>query len=86
MSSYEPPPEPSLNGGLYTGEPFAAGAPWRNFPIAPDAGVYAFKGLRGIAPDAALHMLPGGGLRGGNNTPLISKEYASSRVADLNAI
>jgi hypothetical protein len=85
-SSYEHPPKPTLNGGLYTGEPFAPNAPWRNFPIEPDAGVYAFGNLRGIAPEAALYMLPGGGLRPGNSTPLLPAEHTSSRIAHLNAV
>ena len=75
-----------MNGGLYTGTPFEPDAPWRNYPIQPDAGVYAFNGLRGIAPDAALHMLPGGGLRIGNNTPLLSQAYAASRLPHLTAV
>ena len=34
---YTPPPPPSLNGGLYSGEPFEKGAPWANVPMIPDA-------------------------------------------------
>jgi hypothetical protein len=84
--SFVPPPPPTLNGGLYTGEPFPADAPWRNFPVEPDAGVYAFGNLRGLAPEPALYMLPGGGLRPGNNTPLLPQDFASNRVTDLNAV
>lgn len=84
--SYEPPPKAVLNGGLYTGQPFAQDAPWRNIPIEPDAGVYAFGNLRGLAPEPALYMLPGGGLRAGNNTPLLPASHASSRILQLNAV
>lgn len=33
---YAPPPKPSLNGGLYTGEAFQTNAKYRNFPNEPD--------------------------------------------------
>lgn len=86
--SYVPPPPPTLNGGLYTGTPFQAGAPWANVPVAPDAGFYNFGNLRGVesAPVAARYMVPGGGLRPGNNTPLLPPEFANSRIANLNAV
>lgn len=35
-----PPPPRLPNGGLYTGEPFAPGAPWGNVPIVPDAAAH----------------------------------------------
>ena len=85
---YTAPPPPSLNGGLYTGAPFAEGAPWRNFPVAPDAGYYNFGSLREVAsaPTSARYMMPGGGLRPGNNTPLLPSDFANSRIVNLNAI
>ena len=86
----QPPPalpSPSLNGGLYTGTPFAPDAPWRNYPVAPDAGYYNFGSMRAShAPPAAMYMVPGGGLRPGNNTPLLPAEYIESRIANLNAV
>jgi hypothetical protein len=33
---YIKPPQPKLNGGLYTGEPFYKNAPYGNIPIMPD--------------------------------------------------
>lgn len=84
-STYVPPPPPSFNGGLYTGEPFQTGAPWRNYPVTPDAGYYNFTNLPD-APVIAQHHVPGGGLRPGNNTPLLPSDFASSRVDGLNAI
>jgi hypothetical protein len=88
VGDYTPLPPPSLNGGLYTGAPFAEGAPWRNFPVPPDAGHYLFGNLQGVAsaPVAARYMMPGGGLRPGNNTPMIPDDYARSRVPHLNAV
>lgn len=80
-------PEPTPNGGLYTGAPFAG--PWRNHPVAPDAGYYNFGSLRETpAPVAARYMVPGGGLRPGNNTPMLPPDYGggSSTLANLNAI
>ena len=86
--SFVPPPPPSLNGGLYTGQPFAPNAPWRNFPVEPDAGYYQFGNLKSVAsaPAAARYMMPGGGLRPGNNTPLLPADFARSRVPLLNAV
>lgn len=43
---YIPPPKPSLNGGLYTGEPFYKGAEWANIPVIPDATVYINQNLK----------------------------------------
>ena len=31
-------------------------------------------------------MVPGGGLRPGNNTPLLPSDYADNRIANLDAI
>lgn len=83
-----PPPAPTLNGGLYTGAPFAADAPWRNFPVTPDAGFYNFTNLSTLstALPMAQSMVPGGGLRPGNNTPLMPSEITSSRIKSLNAV
>jgi hypothetical protein len=83
----QPIPQPSLNGGLYTGAPFQPNAPWANHPVAPDAGYYNFGSLRDTpAPVAARYMVPGGGLRPGNNTPLLPPDYADSKIVSLNAI
>jgi hypothetical protein len=48
---YQTPPGPSLNGGLYTGEPFVKNAPYGNIAITPDATVYINNNLaRGNQP------------------------------------
>lgn len=88
QATFVPPPPPSLNGGLYTGTPFDPNGGWRNYPVPPDAGNYQFGSLTGVssAPVAARYMMPGGGLRPGNNTPLVPQDYAGSRIDDLNAI
>ena len=85
---YVPPPGPTLNGGLYTGLPFASGAAWANVPVKPDAGFYQFGNLASVpsAPPAARYMVPGGGLRPGNNTPLLPNDFANGRITDLNAV
>ena len=58
--NYMPVPPPSLNGGLYTGEPFKKDAPYRNFPVLPDASVYLQENLSNgtNAPNAAKFMYP----------------------------
>ena len=43
-----PPPKP--NGGLYTGEPFRAGAPWANVPVTPDSLTLQRETLRSADP------------------------------------
>lgn len=85
MANYVPPPPASHNGGLYAGEPFEKDAPWRNFPVTPDAGFFNFTNLPN-APLIAQHHVPGGGLRPGNNTPLLPSNFAHSRVASINAV
>lgn len=82
-------PPPSLNGGRYTGEAFHKDAPWRNFPALPDAGYLNMIALRSAnPPPGAQYQFPGGGLRPGNNTPVLPIEMtdASNRVRGLNLV
>lgn len=79
-----PPPSPSLNGGLYTGEPFQKEAPWGNVPITPDSGVIMFNHLPSSSPLEARYMMPGGGIRPGNNMPILQKGYQLKMIDDLN--
>lgn len=66
-SKYVSPPKPLLNGGLYTGEPFAKGAPYGNVSVVPDADYMTHYNLRSANPPPdALYQYPGG-LRPGNN-------------------
>lgn len=65
--TFVPPPKPSLNGGLYTGEPFAPNAMYANFPAVPDAGYMIHYNLRSANPPLdALVQYPGTN-RPGNN-------------------
>lgn len=77
---YQPPPRPTLNGGLYTGTPFLPGAPWANVPEVPDAGYLTVVTLSTAHPPRCgqYQMLAGGGLRPGNNTPLLPLSWADS--------
>ncbi len=64
-------PPPSLNGGLYTGEPFHKNAGHANVPIIPDTGYMIHYALRSADPPTeALYQYPDG-YRPGNNTPLM---------------
>ncbi len=48
---YQPVPPPSLNGGLYTGQPFLEDAPWAHVHVDPDATEYIHRNLlRGNRP------------------------------------
>lgn len=73
-----PPPEPSLNGGLYTGEPFKPNAPWGNVPVVPDAAYMTHINLRSANPPVdAIYQYPGN-VRPGNNfqeMPGVSRIY-----------
>ena len=85
------PPPPSLNGGLYTGEPFMKDAPWRNFPATPDAGYLTNVNLLAGGnrpPWQALYHIPGGGVRPGNNTPYFPADMAGGckRLPTLNIV
>ena len=62
-----PPPPPRVNGGLYTGKPFPPDAPWRNFPVIPDATYMVSENLKSAkGPKAGLDAIPGY-TRPGNN-------------------
>ncbi len=62
-----PPPQPRANGGLYTGKPFPTDAPWRNFPVIPDATYMVSENLKSAnGPKAGLDAVPGY-TRPGNN-------------------
>jgi hypothetical protein len=64
---YSPPPKPSHNGGLYTGAPFAANAPWRNFPATPDGAYLTGMNLRSANPPPGAISQFAGSVRPGNN-------------------
>ena len=65
--TYVPPPPRALNGGLFTGEPFLAGAPWGNVPVVPDVDYMTNVNLRSANPPVqALFQYPGN-TRPGNN-------------------
>lgn len=56
FTDYTPPPRPSLNGGLYTGEAF--NGPHGNVPVTPDTTTYLNENLPADAPTAARYMYP----------------------------
>jgi hypothetical protein len=60
-TGYAPPPPPSLNGGLYTGQPFQKDAPWGNVPVTPDATPMIHDNLRrgNTPPFQAIYQYPG---------------------------
>jgi hypothetical protein len=67
---YIPPPKPSLNGGLFTGEEFHKDAPYRNFPQMPDSVYLHTKTLSSAnPPPGSQHQFPDT-YRPGNNLPV----------------
>lgn len=66
-TGYTQVPPPSLNGGLYSGEPFERNAPWANVPVTPETTFMINENLnRGnvTAPGANYQYPP---TRQGNN-------------------
>jgi len=72
--SYIDPEEPStipprqVNGGLYTGAPFAAGATWGNVPVVPNADVLITQNLNSANPPPNAQYFVPGYTRPGNNS------------------
>lgn len=64
-------PPPSLNGGLYTGEPFEKDAPHANIPIIPDGGYMTHFALRSANPPTQALFQYNDNYRPGNNTPVM---------------
>lgn len=87
ISNYSiPPPKPSHNGGLYTGEPFQPNAPWGNVPVVPDAGYMIHYNLRSANPPLeALYQYPGG-IRPGNNAQTMPGIIKHNEKANIYAI
>lgn len=68
-TGYLPPPKPSLNGGLFTGEPFEESGLHRNFPVKPDSVNYHINNLKSAKPPpGAMYQFPDT-IRPGNNLP-----------------
>jgi len=66
---YRPPPKPSLNGGLYTGEEFESDGLHRNFPVKADSVNYHINNLKSAnPPPGVLYQFPDS-IRPGNNLP-----------------
>lgn len=64
--------KPQLNGGLYSGEPFQANAPWGNVEVKPDTGYMMNMNLLSAnPPPQAMYHYPGANHRPGNNTPVL---------------
>lgn len=70
-----PVPPRQVNGGLYTGAPFAPNAPWGNVPIEPEAHkmAQAAIALGGAQPRTAA-MMPTAP-RPGNNEVVLDGFY-----------
>ena len=77
-----PVPERLLNGGLYTGSPFAQGAAWGNSAIEPDAHIY--MSTYSTMPEAARNHMPGY-TRPGNNMQLAPAQrvYDQDKYANM---
>lgn len=83
QSTFVPPPPPSLNGGLYTGEPFAENAPYANFPAIPDTGYLIHYNLRSANPPPdAITQYPGTN-RPGNNYQKMPGVTKQSEIYNL---
>jgi hypothetical protein len=82
---YIPPPKPSLNGGLYTGEEFEITGGHRNYPVKPDSVNYHVNNLKSAnPPPGVLHQFPDS-IRPGNNLP-DTVALGLSRYSDQHSI
>ena len=67
-----PIPPRSLNGGLYTGEPFAKDAGYANVPVLPCSAYWNYQNLRtALPPVQALFQIQSQYRPGNNTDPLI---------------
>lgn len=69
-TGYVKAPEPSVNGGHYTGEKFKPGVEYRDFPVKADA--YDFN--KQIDTPGAKHQNVGSH-RAGNNLQIVGDEF-----------
>jgi hypothetical protein len=84
-NGYSSIPPRKLNGGLYTGEPFASSA-WGNVPIVPDSGNMVRNGLRiGNEPPPGATLQYVAWERPGNSSPdtagLVADEWTGFMFA-----
>jgi hypothetical protein len=70
---WSPIPPPSVNGGLYTGEPFIKDSPWANVKVKPTWAYMTNQNLRSssIVPIGALFQMPVNYRPGNNSDDLI---------------
>lgn len=74
-----PVPERQLNGGLYTGEPFKAGASWANVPVEPEPAAMsaniARTDMESLSGKMGQLMYPTYTRPGNNNVNLPGYDY-----------
>ncbi len=77
---YQSTPQPSVNGGWYTGTAFPKDAPWRNFPVNPEVSYLIHRNLRSAAPPPGATEQYPTSFRPGNNAPSMPGvlQYSSS--------
>ena len=80
---FVPPPQPSLNGGLYTGQPFTPGAPWANVPVTPEGTYMTHVNLRSAHPPPGASHQYAGSIRPGNN---LQEMPGVSMLSDQHAV
>lgn len=80
---YQQPPQPTINGGWYTGEPFPTSAPWRNFEVTPDVSFMIHRNLSSAnPPPGAIFQYPGS-YRPGNNAQSMPGVTPSGGAMDI---
>lgn len=71
-------PGPSVNGGLYTGAPFAPGAAWGNVAVTPDADTYT-QNLQSANPPPGGMFIPSSTRPGNNSVNNFTHESAGEQ-------
>jgi hypothetical protein len=68
VNNSSPVPERKLNGGLYTGEPFAKDAEYANVPVLPYSAYWISENIKSANPPKEAVFQMQAGYRPGNNT------------------
>ena len=84
--SYVPPPKPSLNGGLFTGEPFHTNAGYKNYPVTPDAVFMIATNLTSANPPPGAQLQFPDTFRPGNNLPYSKELIPLKKYSDTHTI
>lgn len=85
-TTMQPVPLPSLNGGLYTGEPFDPESTYKNYPNKPDSVYLHTQALLSANPPPGLNAQFPDTFRPGNNMPDASGAMKLARYSNRHSL